>query len=246
MKVTPTSVYRYYDRHAVLIYVGITDRDIRRNLEHNKKAAWWPYVVRQEVDHFESRPEALAREKELIRQFRPPFNTQHNPDSPALREAYLAFVAAGALDDPMVAFRALGAHAPLTVVEQNHELREVVLRTQPTHFAIAQRLLWDRPKGVEPTKVTFGPGAARRVGHVKSMELTAGSLAIITVGIRSADVERVGRVRAGMSGLKVHLQKPVTFRFSYIQLLGYTTPRHDAVEVPSIPRVLVQVERGVA
>ena len=32
--VTPTSVYLYYDQHDILIYVGITSRGVRRNIEH--------------------------------------------------------------------------------------------------------------------------------------------------------------------------------------------------------------------
>src|SRR5690349_21062741 len=87
----PTSVYRYYDEHGVLIYVGITKQGMGRNLQHNGRAEWWPYVVRQEVEHFDTRPLAAAREKELIRQFRPPFNKQHNPWHAEVREAYLDF-----------------------------------------------------------------------------------------------------------------------------------------------------------
>lgn len=85
-----TSVYRYYDRHDILIYVGITSAGINRNRQHNADKEWWPFVVRQEVDHFTSRDDASAREIELIRFFRPPFNRQHNPEHEVLRAAYLA------------------------------------------------------------------------------------------------------------------------------------------------------------
>lgn len=87
----PTSVYRYYDSAAVLLYVGITGRGAARNAEHNKSKEWWPYITRQEVDHYRSRTTALNVERELIRQHRPPFNVQHNLDHEAIREAYLAF-----------------------------------------------------------------------------------------------------------------------------------------------------------
>jgi excinuclease UvrABC nuclease subunit len=87
----PTSVYRYYDRDGMLIYVGITSRGARRNYEHNRSKDWWPYVARQEVDHYETRDQALKRERSLIIRHRPPFNRQHNPDADALRAVYVAY-----------------------------------------------------------------------------------------------------------------------------------------------------------
>lgn len=92
----PTSVYRYYDKSGLLLYVGITSRGSKRNHEHNSKQ-WWEYVVRQEVEHHPSRPAAEARERDLIRKFRPPFNTVHNPDAAKSREAYLAALVVGGL-----------------------------------------------------------------------------------------------------------------------------------------------------
>lgn len=89
---TPTSVYRYFDKRGLLLYVGITRRGISRNSEHNTSKSWWQYVVRQEVDHYETRKAAHNIEKELIRQYRPPFNVQHNPGHAEVREAYLQFV----------------------------------------------------------------------------------------------------------------------------------------------------------
>ena len=92
--VAPTSVYLYYDASDILIYVGITSRGIKRNVEHNTTKDWWRFVARQEVEHFDTRHEALAREKALIATHSPPFNTHHNPDSAKAREAYLLFSAA--------------------------------------------------------------------------------------------------------------------------------------------------------
>lgn len=78
MDATPTSLYRYYDKHDVLVYVGITNRGVGRNHEHSRRAEWWPYVVRQEVEHFPDRARALHAESTLIQKHMPPFNTQHN------------------------------------------------------------------------------------------------------------------------------------------------------------------------
>ena len=86
-----TSVYRYYDSAGVLLYVGITNRGSARNEEHDRSKDWWPYVTRQEVSHYRSRAAAANVERETIRQYRPPFNVQHNVDHVAVREAYLAF-----------------------------------------------------------------------------------------------------------------------------------------------------------
>lgn len=75
---TPTSVYRYLDAEGRLIYVGITNRGMLRQNEHNTHARWWRYVVSQEVEHYDDRETAARRERYLIERHRPPFNTQHN------------------------------------------------------------------------------------------------------------------------------------------------------------------------
>lgn len=91
----PTSVYRYYDEFDLLLYVGVTSRGAVRNAEHYSTKSWWRHVVRQDVEHLPSREAALRRELSLIAEFRPPFNTQHNPGSEELREAYLRVREAG-------------------------------------------------------------------------------------------------------------------------------------------------------
>jgi hypothetical protein len=88
---TPTSVYRYYDSAGILIYVGITKQGIGRNVQHNGTKGWWQFVASQQVDHCETRPDAQAREIELIQRHRPPFNRQHNPEFATMNAAYLAF-----------------------------------------------------------------------------------------------------------------------------------------------------------
>lgn len=102
-----TSLYRYYDRHGILLYVGITSRGTRRQSEHQDKA-WWPYVARQTVEHFPSRESAMAAEAAAIRAHQPPFNTQHNPGRDDMLAAYAAVrdLPAG---DVLAAFHALPA-----------------------------------------------------------------------------------------------------------------------------------------
>lgn len=84
-----TSVYRYYDKHGLLLYVGITSRGPQRNREHNETKGWWSYVARQDVAHYSTRQEAERVEQELIRQNRPPFNVAHNTGWQQVREDYL-------------------------------------------------------------------------------------------------------------------------------------------------------------
>lgn len=85
----PTSVYKYYDRRNILIYVGITNGGILRNRQHNDSKTWWRFVHRQEVEHFKSRGLAHEREVALIEKFQPPFNKQHNKNHNAARKLYL-------------------------------------------------------------------------------------------------------------------------------------------------------------
>ena len=99
-----TSVYRYYDGGGVLLYVGITDRGARRNREHNATKEWWRFVSGQKIEHFPSRDAAEARERELIQQFRPPFNIQHNPSHATSRRTYMNLIG-----DPQDAISALRA-----------------------------------------------------------------------------------------------------------------------------------------
>jgi predicted GIY-YIG superfamily endonuclease len=93
-----TSLYLYYDRRNVLLYVGITSRGMVRNSEHNKTKEWWPHVSRQDVRHYATRDDALAVERALIVEHRPPFNSQHNCDHQVLAAAYLRYVDVPSVD----------------------------------------------------------------------------------------------------------------------------------------------------
>jgi predicted GIY-YIG superfamily endonuclease len=86
---TPTSVYRYLDADGVLIYVGITNRGVQRQGEHNTHAKWWRFVRSQDVEHYDDRETALRRERHLIEKHQPPFNVVHNAEHPRRLAAYL-------------------------------------------------------------------------------------------------------------------------------------------------------------
>lgn len=84
------SVYQYHDAAGVLLYVGVTSRDIRRTQEHAETKAWWPLTTGCAIEHYPTREMALAREAELIRKYKPPFNTVHNDRKAEAQEYYLS------------------------------------------------------------------------------------------------------------------------------------------------------------
>ena len=132
----PTSVYRYYDRAGMLIYVGITRQGMGRNLQHNGGAEWWEHVSSQEVEHYPTRKQAADREKALIRQYRPPFNKQHNIGYRELREAYQAVASTPWVHSaPIELYHRLGKMLPLDFVSRAD--RELVLRTRREHAPLA-------------------------------------------------------------------------------------------------------------
>lgn len=136
---SPTSVYRYYDRDGLLIYVGITSRGARRNYEHNTSKDWWPYVARQEVDHYETRALALRHERSLIIRHRPPFNRQHNPDADATRAVYVAYADATEAD-ALGAWRAAKKRMTFKMHEVHPKLRTLTLVNELGSAWLAQHI----------------------------------------------------------------------------------------------------------
>jgi len=157
---SPTSVYLYYDSHGILIYVGITSRGVRRQVEHNTSKDWWPFVVRQEVQHYPTRDAALKSERDLITRYLPPFNTQHNVKHSESRAAYMAFREATQGD---WAERARSASMRLDLdVHSTDDFEHVVLRTKIGDSDIAQ--------AIKPTDVAPRVIGLRKVGRVTDME----------------------------------------------------------------------------
>lgn len=146
----PTSVYRYYDRAGLLLYVGITARATKRQREHNGDKEWWQFVTTQEVEHYPTRIQAAGREKSLIREFRPPFNRQHNPDHESLRAYYLAAGPAlpaksdAATLSPKEAFHAAHGKVPLTQIQAGN----VAVFAAGKAFRELLRSAWPTPERV--------------------------------------------------------------------------------------------------
>lgn len=141
----PTSVYLYRDSYGILIYVGITSRGIQRNREHNTDKDWWSLVASQEVEHFDTRTEAEFRERELIERHMPPFNTQHNRNREASRQAYLTFLASQAVRVPLP--EAIAALPGRRIDLELHEASDphCILRTRAEDAQIAMALALDEP-----------------------------------------------------------------------------------------------------
>lgn len=74
----PTSLYRFYGRKNLLLYIGITNNMIRRFGTHGEQKSWHPDVVRVEVEHYPSRQHALSAEAAAIAAEAPIYNVQHN------------------------------------------------------------------------------------------------------------------------------------------------------------------------
>lgn len=69
-----TSVYRAYDGDGAILYVGITGARLRRIDQHRHGSDWWAEASRIDLEHFETREEAMQREAALINELRPPWN----------------------------------------------------------------------------------------------------------------------------------------------------------------------------
>ncbi|WP_131104059.1 GIY-YIG nuclease family protein [Ornithinimicrobium sufpigmenti] len=68
-------VYRAYDEHGLLLYVGCTGSPRQRHDHHRSQSAWFPYAVRFVTAGPYAADEAFALEAEVIERESPFFNT---------------------------------------------------------------------------------------------------------------------------------------------------------------------------
>ena len=68
-------LYRCFDAEGNLLYVGATKNVFQRIVEHKSQSYWSRYVTRVEIQHFDSRKEALAAEAVAITLENPKHNT---------------------------------------------------------------------------------------------------------------------------------------------------------------------------
>lgn len=71
-------VYRLYDEHHALLYVGVTNNVDRRMAEHSVDKVWWMEVADIEFDCYGDREEAELEERIVIWQERPRYNIRRD------------------------------------------------------------------------------------------------------------------------------------------------------------------------
>lgn len=73
--ITPTRfLYRHYDPHGVLLYVGSSRFPLQRQNIHLRKATWRDKIFKIVIEPFETREEVLAAEQYAIRTEFPKYN----------------------------------------------------------------------------------------------------------------------------------------------------------------------------
>lgn len=187
----PTSVYRYYDHMAVLIYVGITRRGSQRNADHFRDKNWWQYVEEQRVEHYPDEVSAHTREVELIQLHTPPFNTQHNPFWQEVRAAYLALRATPTNQDHFALWRSHGHSLPARVRHQDGGF--LALATHAADVAIATRLRW--PKQI-PVRLFRADARHEPHGLVSTIAIGGPFIHVTMDGVKEFPTIRHARLRA--------------------------------------------------
>lgn len=76
-----STLYRYYDKNNVLLYVGISVNAVYRFTQHKNKSSWVDDIERIEIEKFESKKEASEAEVKAIRNEKPLYNVIHQGDS---------------------------------------------------------------------------------------------------------------------------------------------------------------------
>jgi len=70
------TLYRFFDQHGALLYVGQTTNLPTRTTWHRTQSPWYPTAASMTFVDFETRTEALAAEAEAIATERPIHNLQ--------------------------------------------------------------------------------------------------------------------------------------------------------------------------
>jgi hypothetical protein len=75
-------LYRHFDEHGALLYIGISARTVRRLAGHKKASAWFSSIAYVEVERFSTRAAARQAEIEAITRERPRHNLAHSSPHP--------------------------------------------------------------------------------------------------------------------------------------------------------------------
>lgn len=74
-----TAVYRFFDAHGVLLYVGITKHLGKRFRQHSHSSKWWPDATHHSVEWLPTRTLAGRAERAAIRDEKPLHNVMYTP-----------------------------------------------------------------------------------------------------------------------------------------------------------------------
>jgi predicted GIY-YIG superfamily endonuclease len=69
-----TTLYRYFNEHGQLLYVGITGNNYKRQSQHRRGAEWFVEATSATFEHFPNRGDALLAETQAIQTENPIYN----------------------------------------------------------------------------------------------------------------------------------------------------------------------------
>jgi predicted GIY-YIG superfamily endonuclease len=69
-----TQLYRHFDEGRKLLYVGISLSTFARLSQHKDHSEWFEKIKTVEIQHFQTRDEAMAAERQAIKTENPKFN----------------------------------------------------------------------------------------------------------------------------------------------------------------------------
>lgn len=158
-----TAVYRLYDTHGVLLYVGSSNNPRHRYSEHSRSPLkpWWPQVTRKDETWYDTRTEAQAAESHAVKSEDPLHNVRLRPGAKTVTMATkLSEAQAAAID---AARGTTGRSTWLATV-----IRAALEAAQPTPAnpppKPAQRKQHTNPPPEQPKHVTIAP-ARQRCSH---------------------------------------------------------------------------------
>ncbi|MBB4931872.1 putative GIY-YIG superfamily endonuclease [Lipingzhangella halophila] len=80
-----TLLYRYYDEHDVLLYVGVSANLMARQTNHEADSTWMDFAARSTIERFTARADAESAERTAIEEHQPLFNIEHNEHPDRIR-----------------------------------------------------------------------------------------------------------------------------------------------------------------
>ena len=102
--VTPTKLYRHFDKDGKLLYVGISLNAVARLAQHKNHSHWFNEIASVTIESFDSRNEALFAETRAVQNEKPIHNI-HKVNIPPIRNVQEAIDASRRnLDERIVRF----------------------------------------------------------------------------------------------------------------------------------------------